>query len=99
MKNLNGVSLWQCKWHNCLIFNYLQMYLTLGLMPIFFLEKWCWQNFDQIGLKDNWSKYMEGRTILLATIYVSLGTRKEKHRFSNSYCFIALDTRNSASEN
>lgn len=58
MKNLNGVSLWQSKWHNCLIFNYLQMYLTLGLTPIFFLEKWCRQNFDQIGLKENWSKYM-----------------------------------------
>lgn len=58
MKNLNGVSLWQCKWHNCFDFQlYLQMYLTLGLMPIFSWRNGVSKNFDQIGLKIG-PKYM-----------------------------------------
>ena len=54
LKNLNGVSLWQCKWHELFDFQLFTDVSDSEINAYIFQEKLCWQNFDQIGLKEEY---------------------------------------------
>lgn len=59
MKNLNGVSLWQCKWHELFDFQLFTDVSDSGINAYIFQEKVCRQDFNQIGRKaENYFKYM-----------------------------------------
>jgi hypothetical protein len=48
MKNLNGVSLWQCKWHELLDFQLFTDVSNFGINACIFQKKFCMKSFDQI---------------------------------------------------
>lgn len=52
MKNLNGVSLWQCKWHELFDFQLFTDVSESGIKAYIFQEKLCMQSFDQICLQE-----------------------------------------------
>lgn len=52
MKNLNGVSLWQYKWHELFDFQLFTDVFDSRMNVCIFQEKSCMQNFDQICLKE-----------------------------------------------
>lgn len=59
MKNLNGVSLWQCKWHELFDFQLFADVSDSGINAYIFQEKLYMQSLDQICLKEeDWFKYI-----------------------------------------
>lgn len=52
MKNLNGVSLWQCKWHELFDFQLFTDVSDSGINTYIFQEKLGMQSSDQIDLKN-----------------------------------------------
>lgn len=59
MKNLNGVSLWQCKWHELFDFQLFADVSDSGINACIFQEKLYMQSLDQICLKEeDWFKYI-----------------------------------------
>lgn len=73
MKNLNGVSLWQCNWHELFDFQLFADVSDSGINACIFQKKLCMQSFDQIYLKEkNQFKYMQYGTILLYVVCACL---------------------------
>lgn len=52
MKNLNGVSLWQCKWHELFDFQLFTDVSDSGINAHIFQEKLCVHSFAQNLLKE-----------------------------------------------
>lgn len=59
MKNLNGVSLWQCKWHELFDFQLFADVSHSGINAYIFQKKLCMQSSDQICMEEkNQFKYI-----------------------------------------